>query len=90
MTGKSGNFVYLLEDDIIQLRRGFRLTADGYLSKGSLLYVLETVQDLSSKNYEEALVVKAAYSCSMLLLLLILLSTEVKGLHLEQPTYFCD
>jgi death-on-curing protein len=61
MAGKSGSFVYPSEDDVIKLRKGFRLTADGYLSKGSLLYVLETVQDLSSKDYEEALVAKAAY-----------------------------
>ncbi len=61
MAGESRSFVYPSEDDIIRLRKGFRLTADGYLSKGSLLYVLETVPDLSSKDYEEALATKAAY-----------------------------
>jgi prophage maintenance system killer protein len=61
MAGKSGNFVYPSEDDVIKLRKGFRLTADGYLSKSSLHYVLETVQDLSGKDYEEALVARATY-----------------------------
>ena len=61
MAGESRSFVYPSEDDIIRLRKGFRLTANGYLSKGSLLYVLETVQDLSSKDREEALAAKAAY-----------------------------
>jgi death-on-curing family protein len=62
MAGKSSNsFFYPAEDDIIKLRKGFRLAADGYLSKGSLLYILETVKDLSNKDYEEALVAKAAY-----------------------------
>ena len=56
------SFVYPTEDDIIKLRKGFRLTADGYLSKGSLLYILETAQDLSNKeDYEEALAAKAAH-----------------------------
>jgi death-on-curing protein len=61
MAGESRSFVYPSEDDIIRLRKGFRLTADGYLSKGSLLYVLQTVPDLSSKDREEALAAKAAY-----------------------------
>ena len=61
MAGKSSSFVYPSEDDVTNIRKGFRLTADGYLSKGSLLYVLETVQDLSNKDHENALVAKAAY-----------------------------
>jgi death on curing protein len=61
MVGESSSLVYPSEDDIIRLRKGFRLTADGYLSKGSLLYVLETVHDLSGKEHEEELVTKAAY-----------------------------
>ena len=61
MAGESSSFAYPSEDDVIRLRKGFGLTADGYLSKGSLLYVLETVQDLFSKDHEEALAAKAAY-----------------------------
>lgn len=61
MTGKSSSFVYPSEEDVTQIRKGFKLTADGYLSKGSLLYILETVQGLSDKDHEEALAAKAAY-----------------------------
>lgn len=63
MAGKDNrSFVYPTADDIIRLRKGFRLTANGYLSKGSLLYILETAQDLSNnEDHEEALAAKAAY-----------------------------
>ncbi len=35
--------VYLDENAILLLRKNFKLVADGYLSKGSLSYVLSTV-----------------------------------------------
>lgn len=55
-------FAYPDESDIIQLRKGFNLTSDGYLSKGSLLYILETVQDLYNENgLVDALAAKAAH-----------------------------
>lgn len=36
--------------------------SDGYRSKGSLLYIIETVQDLFNEDFEAALIVKAAYT----------------------------
>jgi death-on-curing protein len=60
MTNKG--FAYPDENDIIQLRKGFRLTSSGYLSRGSLLYIIETVQDLYNENDPaEALSAKAAH-----------------------------
>ena len=46
----SSSFAYPDENDIIQLRKGFKLMSDGYLSRGSLLYIIETVQDLYNEN----------------------------------------
>jgi death-on-curing protein len=55
-------FFYPDEQSILELRKNFRLTADGYLSRGSLLYIIETAKDLSNnENLENALVAKAAY-----------------------------
>jgi hypothetical protein len=47
---KSSSLSYPDENDIIQLRKGFKLMSDGYLSRGSLLYIIETVQDLYNEN----------------------------------------
>ena len=58
---KKSNFAYPDEGDILQLRKAFKLTSDGYLSKGSLLYIIETVRDLYNEyDSAEALVAKAA------------------------------
>ena len=55
------NIVYPKESDIIRLRKGFKLKSDGYLSKGSLLYIIETVPDLYNEyDPEDALAAKAA------------------------------
>jgi death-on-curing protein len=56
------NIAYPDESDIIQLRKGFMLTSDGYLSRGSLLYIVETVQDLYNEyDASDALAAKAAH-----------------------------
>jgi len=58
----TGNIVYPDEDDVLELREGFELTSCGYLSKGSFLYILDTVRDLyNEEGFLEALVAKAAY-----------------------------
>ena len=58
----SSNIVYPDEADLLQLREGFKLTSYGYLSKGSFLYILDTVRDLyNEEEFPEALAAKAAY-----------------------------
>lgn len=58
----TSNIVYPDEEDVIQLREGFKLTSRGYLSKGSFLYILDTVQDLyNEESFLEALAAKSAY-----------------------------
>jgi death-on-curing protein len=58
----NGNVIYPNESDIVQLRKGLMLTSSGYLSRGSLLYIIETVQDLCNEcEFADALVAKAAY-----------------------------
>ena len=59
---KGSDFVYPDESDIMQLRKGFKLVSNGYLSRGSLLYILGTAQDLHNEaNITESLASKAAY-----------------------------
>ena len=55
--------VYPDEDNIGTLRKGFKLAAEGYLSKSKLLYVLDTVQDLYNKEKleEDLLVAKTSF-----------------------------
>lgn len=56
------NIFYPDEDDVLHLRQGFKLTSSGYLSKGSFLYILDTVRDLYNEGgFLEALAAKAAY-----------------------------
>jgi death-on-curing family protein len=58
----TSEIVYPDEDDILQLREGFKLTSQGYLSKGSFLYILDTARDLyNEEGFLEALAAKAAY-----------------------------
>ena len=58
----NSNVIYPNESDIIQLRKGFTLTSDGYLSRGSLLYIIEIVQDLYNEHDAlDALAAKAAH-----------------------------
>jgi len=58
----TSNIVYPDEEDVLQLRESFKLTSHGYLSKGSFLYILDTVQDLyNEESFLEALAAKAAY-----------------------------
>ena len=58
----NSNVIYPNESDIIQLRKGFTLTSDGYLSRGSLLYIIETVQDLYNESDAlDALAAKSAH-----------------------------
>ncbi len=58
----TSSIIYPDEDDVLQLRKGFKLTSDGYLSKGSFLYLLGTVRDLyDAETFLEALIAKAAY-----------------------------
>ncbi|MGI0037594.1 MAG: type II toxin-antitoxin system death-on-curing family toxin [Nitrososphaera sp.] len=58
----NSNVIYPNERDNIQLRKGFTLTSDGYLSRGSLLYIIETVQDLYNEcDPSDALAAKAAH-----------------------------
>lgn len=58
----ASNIVYPAEDDVLQLRQGFKLTSHGYLSKGSFLYILDTVRDLyNEESFLDALVAKTAY-----------------------------
>lgn len=58
----TNDIVYPDEGDVLQLREGFKLTSHGYLSKGSFLYILDTVRDLyNEEGVLEALAAKAAY-----------------------------
>ncbi|MBI4257758.1 MAG: type II toxin-antitoxin system death-on-curing family toxin [Thaumarchaeota archaeon] len=58
----TGNIIYPDEEIILQLRKDFKLSSTGYLSKGSFLYILDTVQDLyNEEDFLEALAAKAAY-----------------------------
>jgi death on curing protein len=58
----NSNVVYPNESDIIHLRKGFTLTSAGYLSRGSLLYIIETVQDLYNEyDAPDSLAAKAAH-----------------------------
>jgi len=58
----TSNILYPDEEIVLQLRRGFKLTSSGYLSKGSFLYILDTVRDLyNEEDFLEALAAKAAY-----------------------------
>jgi death-on-curing protein len=53
---------YLDENSIRFLRKGFKIAVDGYLSKGTLLYILDTVHDLhNEKKLVYSLVAKAAF-----------------------------
>jgi death-on-curing family protein len=54
--------VYLSEDDILLLRKNFKLVADGYLSKSSLSYILHTARDIhKERKSEDSLAAKAAF-----------------------------
>jgi death-on-curing protein len=54
--------VYLREDDILLLRKNFKLVADGYLSKSSLSYILDTVRDIhKERKSEDSLAAKTAF-----------------------------
>lgn len=58
----TSNILYPDENDVSQLRNGFKLTSYGYLSKGSFLYILDTVRDLyNEESFLDALAAKAAY-----------------------------
>ncbi|HEU4605412.1 MAG TPA: hypothetical protein VFS46_04160 [Nitrososphaera sp.] len=58
----AGNILYPTEDDVIQLRKSFKLMSGGHLSRGSLTYILDTVQDLyNEESLTEALAAKAAH-----------------------------
>jgi len=58
----ANNIIYPDEDDVLQLRKGFKLTIGGYLSRGSFLYILDTVRDLyNEESFRDALVAKAVY-----------------------------
>lgn len=56
------NIVYPNEDDIVLLRKGFKLVADGFLSKGKMSYILDSVQDIYNKREDaDLLAAKAAF-----------------------------
>lgn len=61
MTGNN-DIVYSDEDDILLLRKSFKLVADGYLSKGKMSYILDSVQDIYNKRKDaDLLAAKAAF-----------------------------
>ncbi|MGI0046877.1 MAG: type II toxin-antitoxin system death-on-curing family toxin [Nitrosotalea sp.] len=61
MTDSVG-IIYLEENDIFLLRKGFNLASEGYLSKGAMLYTLDTVHDLYNKRrHVDSLAAKAAF-----------------------------
>jgi len=54
--------VYPTEESVTELRKRFRPVIAGYISEGTLQYVLESVKDIfNDMPYEEAFTAKASY-----------------------------
>jgi death-on-curing protein len=61
-TQMGNNIIYPDEDDVLQLRKGFKLALSGYLSRGSFLYILDTIRGrYNEESFPDALAAKAAY-----------------------------
>ncbi|MDE1767057.1 MAG: type II toxin-antitoxin system death-on-curing family toxin [Thaumarchaeota archaeon] len=61
MTSNS-DIVYPDEDDILLLRKNFKLASDGYLSRGKMSYILDSVRDMYNKREaDDLLAAKAAF-----------------------------
>ena len=56
------SIVYPDENDILRLRKSFKLVADGYLSKSELAYILDAVKDIyNERKSADLLATKAAF-----------------------------
>ncbi|MDE1728922.1 MAG: type II toxin-antitoxin system death-on-curing family toxin [Thaumarchaeota archaeon] len=61
MTGND-DIVYPEEGDILLLRKNFNLVSDGYLSRGKMSYILDSVRDMYNKRKDDDLLAaKAAF-----------------------------
>lgn len=61
MTGDD-DIVYPEEGDILLLRKNFNLVSDGYLSRGKMSYILDSVRDMYNKRKDDDLLAaKAAF-----------------------------